>query len=135
MLHRTIVGGLAVLALLAGSFVAEADEWGTLKGRFIYDGKAPTPIKLDVSKEAACASHNLVDESLVVGDDGGLANVVVHVYLGRGKKISKIHPDEDAKIKEPVVLNNYHCRFDPHITLVRKNQTLTIKNSGISLLT
>ena len=45
-----------------------------------------------------------------------------------GKKV-EIHPDYEAKLKEPVVLDNNGCAFHPHITLVRVGQTLVIKNS------
>src|SRR5688572_6806174 len=34
---------------------AAADgDWGTLKGRIVYDGKAPEPAPVDTSKDAAC---------------------------------------------------------------------------------
>src|SRR5262245_31332474 len=41
-------------------------QWGTLKGRFLYDGKAPKPEKFDVSKEPALKTVDVFDESLVV---------------------------------------------------------------------
>ena len=45
-----------------------------------------------------------------------------------GKKV-EIHPDYEAKLKEPVVLDNHFCTFKPHIMLVRVGQQILIKNS------
>ena len=54
------------------------DDWGTLTGRFVYDGKPPKakPITADKDPEY-CGKHNLVDESLTAGSDGGVANMAV----------------------------------------------------------
>lgn len=128
---RFITTVLVATASLLSVLVAPADaaEWAALKGRFVYDGKAPSPVALDVTKEKLCEGHSLVDESLLVGEDGGLANVAVYVYLKSGKKISAIHPDYEKTASDKVVLDNAHCRFEPHILLLRTSQTLQIKNS------
>ena len=70
-----------------------------------------------------------MDESIVVGSDGGLANVIVYLYLGRGKKVSAVHPDYEKTAGDKVVLSNENCRFEPHIVLLRTSQTLEIKNA------
>lgn len=113
------------------SYNANAGEWGTLKGRFVYDGKAPTPKKLDVNKEPGCKENNPVDETIAVGENGGLTGVVVYLYLGRGKKVSTIHPDyeADAEKNKTVLIDNLACRFAPHVQVLRTSQTLEIKNS------
>ncbi|HVA50677.1 MAG TPA: hypothetical protein VNH11_30305 [Pirellulales bacterium] len=117
---------LAVAALALGQPSAHAADWGNLKGRFIYDGKAPTEKKIDTSKEPMCSKHNVVDESIVVGDDGGLANVVV--YISTKGKI-KVNPEYESSAKDKVVLDNHGCRFQPHVLPMRVTQTLEIKNS------
>ncbi len=122
-----LVTAIGLVSLL--SSVASAQEWGTLKGKFVFDGKPPTPKAINVTKEPACEAHNLVDESVVVGDDGGLANVVVYLYLGRGKKVSAVHPDYEKTAGDKVVLSNENCRFEPHVALLRTSQTLEIKNA------
>jgi hypothetical protein len=68
----------------------------------------------------------VVDESLVVGDKGGLANVVIWV---RGPKDVKVHPDYAKTAKDKVTLDNQHCRFQPHVTTMRTSQPLEVKNS------
>jgi plastocyanin len=117
----------ALAALLTGgtSQSARAADWGNLKGRFVYDGKAPTPKTIDTGKEPICAKHNVVDETVLVGKDGGLANVVVYVTT----KDVKVNPEYESSAKDKVVLDNNGCRFQPHILPMRVTQTLEIKNS------
>jgi hypothetical protein len=127
---RKVFGRVLFSALclaLTSSIAAAADEWGNLKGRFVFDGKAPTPEALPVSKEPLCLQPpTVVDESLVVNDKGGLANVVVWV---RGPKDLKINPDYEKAAKDTVTLDNKHCRFEPHVVAMRTSQPLEVKNS------
>lgn len=118
--------GLIAAALLYDAQV-RAEDWGNLTGRFVYDGKAPSPEKLSISKDQDYCGKppTLVDESLVVGKDGGLANVVVWV---RTKDVA-VHPDYAAAAKAKVTIDNKHCRFDPHIVVYRTGQPLEIRNS------
>jgi hypothetical protein len=45
-----------------------------------------------------------------------------------GKKVD-IHPEYEAKLKDPLVLDNNGCSFHPHILMVRVGQQLIVKNS------
>ena len=86
-----IFAGFALALLVAAP--AAAQEWGNLKMKFVVDGKAPTPVKLDITKDQAfCGVHGLVNERITVGKNGELANVVV--YLQAAPK--PIHPDYGA---------------------------------------
>jgi len=59
---------------------AASDKWGDLVGRFVYDGVAPERKKLKVDKDLdCCGKFDIRDESLMVGEDGGLGNVYVYV--------------------------------------------------------
>ena len=88
-LNLTFRGGLALLILTLATTALAAD-WGTIKGRIVYKGTPPTPQKLVVNKDqAVCAKHPLVDESIVVSKDGGLANV----FLYSREKDLPVHPD------------------------------------------
>jgi plastocyanin len=105
---------------------AKATGWGTIKGRFVYDGAPIKPAALSITKDAdVCGKHPLVNESLLVSDGGALANVVLYA---RDRKI-EVHPDYAASAKEKVVLDNHDCHFEPHIVAVRTGQPLEIKNS------
>jgi hypothetical protein len=117
----------AVLVLLLTS-TASAAEWGAIKGRFVVDGPPPKLTPLVVAKDQFCIDKNPANESVLVGDDGSLANVVVYIRLGRRDKID-VHPDFKEKLAEPVVLDNQGCHFVPHVTLVRSGQPLILKNT------
>ncbi|HHK42899.1 MAG TPA: methylamine utilization protein, partial [Planctomycetaceae bacterium] len=120
---------LLAVALLAAAPLAHGAGWGNVKGKFLYDGTPPTPGALSITKDKEyCGKFSLVDERLVVNPDNkGIANVVVMLYVRRGKKVN-VHPDL-KKASGSVELDNNHCRFDPHIAFVRTGQELVIKNS------
>jgi plastocyanin len=116
---------VAALALCVAAPCVRADEWGTLKGRFVFGGDAPAASELKADKDVeVCGKHKLVAEELVVGADKGVANVVVFV---RDKGV-KVHPDL-ATPSGDVVLDNKNCRFEPHVAVVQTGQKLVIKNS------
>ncbi len=119
-----------VFGLVLGAVAVSADEWGNLKGQFLYGGDPPQPDKLTITKdEQECCQHNLVDESLVVQrEDHGLRSVVVFLYPARDQQVA-VHPSYDADEKAEWKLDNQACRFDPHVLLLWKRHTLLIGNS------
>ena len=112
----------ASLTLLAGS--ALAADWATLTGRFVYDGKAPTPEAIDTAKDPICKTK-LTDEGLLVDENGGLAHAVI---LLKSKNVP-VNPEYEKTAKDNVDLDNKNCRFEPHVAIVRLSQTLLLKNS------
>ena len=124
--RRSAIVGPAVL-LAATCVAARGEEWGSIKGRFLLGGDAPSAVAIKADKDVeVCGKHKLVSEELVVGSDKGIANVVVFV---RDKGI-KVHPDAAAAAKsEKAVLDNKDCRFTPHVVLVQTGQPFVIKNS------
>ena len=117
---------LSVL-LASGGVAASAEEWGTIKGRFVFGGAAPAATDLKADKDVeVCGKHKLVSEELVVGADKGVANVVVFV---RDKDV-KVNPDAAAAAKAAkALLDNKDCKFTPHVLVVHTGQQLVIKNS------
>jgi plastocyanin len=124
------------LAAAAGGEAAPVEEeaatssgpagWATLSGTFEYDGVAPRPAPIIATKDTeVCGKHPLFDESVEVGPNGGLANVVIWV---RTPKVP-VNPKYEGQANREVVLDNKDCRFEPHVTLLRTSDTLTIKNS------
>ena len=80
-----------------------AAQWGDLFGRFVYDGTVPEPEPINVNRDQEHFGNlNLVDESLVVAEDGGLANVVVYV---RTSGVA-VHPDFDKTDDDMIFLDN-----------------------------
>src|SRR5262245_17089865 len=110
--------------LLTGT--AGAQEWATLTGRFVYDGKPRVFKPIEATKDQeVCGKHTIPDEGLVVSKDGGIANVVVMLKT----KNPKIAPGYESSANEKVVLDNKNCRFEPHVSVVRTSQSLELKNS------
>jgi len=127
-LQRTTCIALA-LALLASASGVFAQEWGSLTGRLVVDGSVGDPAALNVNKDTEyCSQHSPTDETVVVGEDDGLTNAFVYLYLKRGKSVD-VHPDLESAAAEPVVLDNKGCRFEPHALLVQTGQELKIISS------
>ena len=107
-----------------------AVKWGTLKGRFVFDGKAPTPAPLAVYKDkvVCCDGGCPMDESLLIDKKtSGVANVVVYL---RSKLESEkfIHPSYKKTEKNKIQTFTRHCQFVPHIVAMRTTQTLVYTN-------
>lgn len=102
-----------------------AAQWGDLFGRFVYDGTVPEPEPINVNRDQEhFANLNLVDESLVVAENGGLANVVVYV---RTSGVA-VHPDYDKTDDDMIFLDNKGGRFEPHVAGLRLTQKLIVRN-------
>ena len=116
----------AAAASSSESEMKRLDGWATLTGRFVLDGSAPSPARVNVDKDqAVCGTHQLFDESIVIGKDKGIANVAIFVTT---RKIP-INKSFDKSATESVVLDNIGCRFEPHVQKLRVGQTLVVKNS------
>ena len=125
-MNKTILTSL-MLTLCCG--VCLGEDWGTVTGRIVFEGAAISPAALNVTKDQeVCGKHNLVDESIVVGPDNGLANVAVYLYLKRGASPPAIHESYEESASSEVRLDNENCRFEPHLTFLRTTQTLLIGN-------
>ncbi len=123
---------LALLLTLAMFASAHAADWGTLKGRLVFDGDALKPAAVNVNKDVEyCGKHNLVDETIATGEKGGLPNVFIYLYVKKNKSVD-IHPDME-KPGDTLVLDNVGCRFEPHVMIVRAGQTLEIRNSDVGI--
>lgn len=123
MFHFTKFSASLTIALLV-TVSAQGAEWGTLTGRFVYDGKAPTPATIDTSKDPLC-KVKLTNEDLLVDDKGGLADGVIALKT----KGVAVNPAYESSAKENVEADNKNCHFEPHVLVVRTSQTLLLKNS------
>src|SRR5881392_1152196 len=114
-------------AALAIGFVAMISQYvvkaappsgGSVTGTIKLDGTPPHQKPIDMSKEPSCAAihkdHPVTTENVVVGADGGLANVVVYISEGwsGGETASNPQPVFDQK----------GCQYQPHVMAVDTNQ-------------
>lgn len=92
---------------------------GVITGRVTLQGTPPPrlPVKNEPCHDA---SKPILDETVVVGPDGGLANVFV--YLEGGPRV-------DGRSLTPVTLDQVNCQYVPHVVGVVVGQPLAVKSS------
>jgi hypothetical protein len=109
-MNRPLAAALFLLALLAVIPHAAAQEWGNLKGKVVIRFAQPPGIQ----QMQLPNGRQLPDESLLVADDGGLANVVLYV---RTTSVP-IHPELKAKVPPSVTVELKNSTVRPRITPV-----------------
>ena len=128
-LHQVAVGGaaLAGVGLPAWTQAADLPRWGDLTGRFLWNGTAPPRRRLKVDRDLDfCGKFDIRDESLLVGRDGGLADVYVYVRT----RAIPICPALAEAAAKTVTLDNRDCIFKPHcLKIWHTAQELFIVNS------
>ncbi len=102
--------------------------WGTLKGTFKFVGTPPAASPLNVDKDTEICTRDgaLMDNSLVVGSGGGIANVVIYARAKRVHDSAK--PLEEGQ-GEAKIFDQKDCMFMSHVAAVQVGQPLDIKNS------
>ena len=98
---------------------------GHASGVVSFTGTAPAMAAIDMSTEAICAakhSSTPTQETVVVGDGGGLANVFVYVKEG-------IESLDFPTATDAVVIDQDGCTYRPHVIGVQVGQDFTLRNS------
>jgi hypothetical protein len=86
---------------------------GVIQGRVILSGNPPVMDYIPISPK-------IKDESIIVGTDGGLENVIV--FLKDAPRCSSI-------LQTPAVLDQINCKYVPHVLAVQAGQILRLKSS------
>jgi plastocyanin len=97
---------------------------GRIAGKVTLAGRKPARRRITVDDDECNKTRNapLFAEDVVVGDHGGLANVLVHVKAGLNGKT--FEPPASA-----VRFDQKGCSFQPHVIALRTGQHLEITNS------
>src|SRR3989441_6275422 len=130
-MRRTLfLSALAVVATasLAGRPAAyeaiTVTDGGTLSGTVTIEGAAPPPAKIEVTKDPEVGGKEgmkKVAPALLVGQGGGIANVVVTVKAAKGKKL-------EVPATNPV-FDQRTCEFHPHVLVFPAGSTIDVMNS------
>jgi plastocyanin len=119
----------AVIAFSLASYVpagaADAAAAGSLKGNAKFQGTALKPTRIDMSSDPFCAKSHptpATTEDIVIGANGGLANVIVYVSDGLGDRT--FEPPQ-----QPAVIEQKGCQYKPHVLALQANQKLDVVNS------
>jgi len=123
-LTRVAVGISLQAALLSGAWAYETidvKDGGTISGEVKFSGTPPTPEKIVTTKDQeVCGKTEKVNESLLVGANKGIQNVVVSISnIQKGKKMAETGGTLDQK----------DCRYAPHVVLSPAGTELSIVNS------
>src|SRR5690348_12853142 len=98
---------------------------GSISGTVTLTGMPPALKPIDMSASAACVQANkspVVPPLVVTGENGALANVVVYVKSGLGN-------DRYQAPKEPVILHQENCMYEPHVVALMTHQRFEIENN------
>lgn len=109
----------------AAYFHVDPATAGTIHGKISFTGAKPAAQRIDMEADPACQKVNngrkVVDDSVIVSPDGGLANAFVYIKAGlEGKKFET--PAEEA------VLDQHGCTFGPRVMGVMTRQTVIVRN-------
>lgn len=129
------------------AFVVKEGDTGSIKGRVVYAGDPPMlppitdrPDFKTNSDKAHCEQGPTANQSWVIGQDKGVANVFVWVKPpGRDYFVV---PESKRKDTREVVVDQPHCAFEPHAVVLfpkyrddkgkeqSTGQTFVVKNSA-----
>ncbi len=103
---------------------------GVMTGRILLHGDRPKPKKIKTDADPKCAEMHadepLVDESVIVAEDGAVRNVFVYVKAG-------LEGATFEKPAESVVIDQRGCRYEPHVFGMQVKQILVIRNGDDTL--
>jgi len=112
---------IASLLLLLGASALEA---GSVTGKVTFEGPVPRLRPVDMNADPACAAKHsapVAPDILTLGPGKGMKYVLVQV---------KNAPASSAGApKEPAVVDQVGCRYEPHVVGVMAGQPLRFKNS------
>jgi hypothetical protein len=119
------VFGVTLSGRMSAGSGGPAESSASLKGEVKFEGPAPKPARIDMSADPLCAKAHatpVTTEDIVVGANGGLANVVVYISDGLASHTFQPHP-------EPAVFEQKGCQYKPHVLAMQANQKLSVVNS------
>jgi hypothetical protein len=98
---------------------------GTVSGTIHLSGKAPAPVKIDMSMDPVCSitgGDNFAEQYVV--HDGKLANVYVYLKSGPPAAMSATAP-----MSTPVVMDQVGCKYVPHVVALPRGGSVEFRNS------
>lgn len=115
---------LSAAALSAGLCTA---SFAQISGKVTLEGTPPDmPEVKGIASVPQCAALHkdpVYDDTVVVGDKGELANVIVFIKPAEGQKL------EGPQKTESATLDQKGCMYSPHVLAVETNQPVMVKNS------
>jgi plastocyanin len=118
---------LLAAASLSANDPVKSDDLGSISGKVVWDGEKPAAkpdFDIKPEQSTGCKHHEGAldkrDETLLIDDKGGVANVVLTITVAGAK----------APIPtEPVHFDQEGCRFHPHVAVVPVGAAVRFLNS------
>jgi plastocyanin len=110
---------------MAAGMGSPADATVSLTGVVKFEGTVPKPSRIDMSADSNCVKAHptpATTEDIVVGANGGLANVVIYVSDGLAGRT--FQPPS-----QPAVIEQKGCQYKPHVLAMQANQKLDVVNN------
>ena len=114
MRHAALAAGLFVALVAPGKIDAQAT--GSITGTVTTKAGGLRPVRVTIDQRVC--GNELADETIVVGDAGGLANAVVTLVGVKG-----------AAHAAAAGVMNEKCRFSPRVQIVRPNAMITTSSA------
>lgn len=115
---------LSAAVLSAGFCTA---SFAQISGKVTLDGTPPDmPEVKGIAAVPQCAALHkdpVYEDTVIAGDKGELANVIVFIKEAEGQKL------EGPQKTEPAVLDQKGCMYTPHVLAVETKQPVIVKNS------
>jgi plastocyanin len=116
----------SALAAVVGQHVKAAGE-GTITGMVKFSGTPPHMRGIDMSKDPYCVAQHKNNpaklENVVVGNGGGLENVVLYISQGLSASAASAVPSEEP------VFDQKGCMYEPHVMAVDAGQKFKVVTS------
>ena len=100
-------------------------DGGSIGGTVTINGEAPKMEPIPVAKDQEICGNEIADNSLEVGDGGGVKNAVVWIEEISGGKEGKGCTKDD-----PAVLDQKGCVFVPRVLVVNKGSSVEYRSSS-----
>ncbi len=93
---------------------------GVIQGVVDFSGKPPERKLLKKDAECGKQTMDIYDDSVLVGPDGGLKNVIVY--------LKDAPPAGDGSTRSPVLLDQVGCAYNPRVVALQTGQPLHVIN-------
>jgi plastocyanin len=101
---------------------AKVADGGAVEGKVVYRGAVPAPRKIIPTQDQQVCGGPRDDPRIILGKDNTVQGAIVYL-----RQVEKGKPFE--KLKEPPVIDNVKCKFEPELQAVPVGSEVIIRNS------